>query len=162
MNMRLNNFQAKRYEVDLVIDTSQYASGDVLSDRVAVELVSEDTAEALGVIRGEILGAVLLDKDDEGGALDLVFLDADVSLGTVNNAVSITDTNAERVLGIVPVTSYEDLGGCKLARPDFAPIYFEVAEGKLYVGAISKDTKTYTAAPDLRVKLFVRLHNVDL
>ena len=158
MNGRLTNFQVKPIEVNLVLNTAAYASGDVLSDRVALQLISGDP---LGSIRGEVVSVTLLDKDAEGGLLDLVFLDADVTLGTVNDAVSISDANAERVLAVVPVLSYDDLGGCKVARPSFDPIPFEVTKKNLYVGAVSRDTKTYTAASDIRLKVFVRLHNLE-
>lgn len=159
VSQQLRNFNVKRVEANLVIDTSAYADGDVLSDRVAFALA--DYLPSTGKLRGEIVGAVVLDKDDEGGLLNLVFLDADVALGTINAAPSITDTDAERVLAVVPVTSYDDLGGCRVARPSFDPIPFELSTVNLYVAAISKDTKTYTAASDIRVKLFVRLHNVN-
>ncbi len=159
-NESLRNFQAKKYEVNLVVDTAAYASGDLLSDRVAVLLASLPGGAP---VRGEIIGITLLDKDDEGALLDLVFLDANVTLGTINAAPSITDANSEKIVAIVPVTSYTDVGGAKVARPSFDPIPFESADGYLYVGAINgTGTQTYTAASDLRLKLMVRLHNVNL
>lgn len=154
--INIANFRARKYEVNLVIDTAAYGDGDVLSDRVAITL-----DPGLGPVSGTLTGLTLLDKDDEGGLLDLVVLDADVSLGTINGAPNISDDNMQQVVAVIPVVSYSDLGGAKVARPSFDPIDFEVAAGKLYIGAISKDTKTYTAASDLRVKATIRLHNLN-
>jgi hypothetical protein len=162
-NIHLTNFQAKKYEVDLVVDTAAYTAGDVLSDRVAVALVSK--LAGARPVRGEITGITLLDKDDEGVALDLVVLDADVTIGTINGAPSISDANAEKIVAVVPVatTDYDDVGGSKVARPSFDPIPFESADGNLYIGAINgAGTPTFTAATDLRLKLMVRLDNYSV
>ncbi len=50
--------------------------------------------------------------------MDLYFLKADVSLGAVNAAPSITDTNAEQIVGFVTVTASKDLGGCRFGQAD--------------------------------------------
>jgi hypothetical protein len=154
----MGNFQLTTVEVDLSLDTSAYADGDVLADTQAVVLSSSPPSAGM---RGEVIGCTVLDKDDNAGAFDLVFLDDNVSLGTENAAPSISDTDAEKVIAIERVSSYTDLGGADVARPDFPPIPFKVAAGTLYVGAISRDTKTYTAA-GLRLKLAVRFHNASV
>jgi hypothetical protein len=159
-NESLRNFQVKKYEANLVVDTSAYGSGDLLSDRVGILLGSLPGGAP---IRGEIVAVTLLDKDDEGALLDLVVLDADVTLGTINSAPSISDANSEKIVATIPITSYYDVGGAKIARPSFDPIPFESADGYIYIGAINgTGTPTYTAASDLRLKLMVRLHNVNL
>lgn len=153
----LANFRARKYEVNLVIDTSGYTAGDVLSDRVAITL---DPAGK--PVSGTITGITLLDKDDEGALLDLVVLDADVSLGTINGAPNISDANSEKIVAVIPVTSYNDVGGAKVARPSFDPIDFECADGVLRFGAINgTGTPTYAAASDLRLKVMIQLHNLN-
>lgn len=156
----LSNFRSRKYEANLVVDTAIYASGDVLSDRVAITLDAVAAAESRPV-SGTITQITLLDKDDEAALLDLVILDADVSLGTFNVAPTISDTNAQQIVRVVPVLSYTDVGGAQVASPSFDPIDFEVSAGKLYIGAISRGTPTYTSASDLRVKLQISLHNVN-
>lgn len=157
----IGNFRSRKFEANLVIDTSIYAAGDVLSDRVAIVLDARAAAEVRPV-SGTITGIKLLDKDGEGALLDLVILDADVSLGTINGAPNISDANAEKIVAIVPINSYSDVGGSKIARPSFDPIDFEVPGGTLYIGAINgSGTPTYTATSDLRVKLTISLHNVN-
>lgn len=155
------NFRSRNYEANLVVDTAIYASGDLLSDRVAITL--DAAAVAAGKpVSGTITGITVLDKDDEGALMDLVILDADVSLGTINAAPSISDTNAQQVVAIVPVSSFYDLGGNRIGRPIFDPIDFESASGKLYIGAINgTGTPTYSTASDVRVKLLIALHNVN-
>lgn len=153
----LANFRSRKYEVNLVVDTSAYTAGDVLSDRVAITLDADGDA-----VSGTITGLTLLDKDDEGAELDLVVLDTDVSLGTINGAPNIDDTGGQSVVAIIPVATgdYEDLGAFKVARPSFDPIDFECAAGVLYIGAINgAGTPTYAAASNLRAKLTIALHN---
>lgn len=155
----LANFHARKFEVNLTVDTSAYASGDLLSDRVEVSICSLLAGEKL---QGEVIGITLLDKDDEGAAIDLIFLDSDVSLGTINSAPTLSDANAQAVFGAVSVTSYTDLGGCRVANPYHEPLPFESADGSIYVAAIVRGAPTYTAATDLRLKLLIQLHNVNL
>lgn len=153
----ISSFQLTKVEVDLSLDTAAYASGDVLADTQVVTLGTHlpDVGR-----KGTIESITVLDKDDQAGLFDLVILDSNVSLGTENAAPSITDANAASVVAIVPVSGYTDLGANAIARPSFDPIPFVLAAGvQLYVGAISRDTKTYTAA-GLRLKFAIRIENV--
>ena len=77
-------------------DSDAYASGDVLADRQ--EIASVGLANGAG---GVIQSIVLLDQDDQAQAMDIVFLNSDVSLGTENAAVSIADSDADKIIGIV-------------------------------------------------------------
>lgn len=129
----------------LSLDTNPYADGDVLADTQAIGSAARVDA---GVI--EIESLVVLDEDDQGQPLDLVFLDANGSLGTENDAVAITDINARLIVGIVQIASGDwiDLGDCKLAtKRDLHLLVKANASGTtLYVGAISRGTGTYTAS----------------
>jgi hypothetical protein len=129
----------------LSLDTGAYADGDVLADTQAVAGAARVNA---GVV--EIESIAVLDEDDQGQALDLVFLDANVSLGTENAAVSVTDANARNILGIVQIASgdWYDLGGCRLATKRDLHLLTKAASGatSLYVAAISRGTGTYTAS----------------
>lgn len=129
----------------LSLDTDAYASGDVLA-------ATQELASAVRVPAGTgvIQSIRLNDKDDNGGALELVFLQSNVSLGTENSAVSISDANADQILGIVEVTAadYIDVGGAQIATKTNVGLAIEAASGatSLYIGAISRDTQTYTAS----------------
>jgi hypothetical protein len=61
---------------------------------------------------------MVIDKDDQGAALDIYILDADVAVGTENAAPNISDANAASILTKIPVatTDYYDLGGVRVAE----------------------------------------------
>lgn len=132
-------------DVTLTLDTSAYATGDVLAD---TQVVSNAMRVADGL--GTLQSIVVLDEDDQGIAFDVVFLSANVSLGTENAAVSITDANARNWLGLVSIAGgdYVDLGGSRVAVKMNLGLVVKPATGTrdLYVGAIGRGTATYTAA----------------
>jgi len=133
-------------QVTFSLDTSAYASGDVLAD----------TQEIAGAMRsangkGLLQSIVLLDEDDQTAAgIDVVFLKSNTSLGTENAAPSISDANAREVLGIVSVASGDwiDLGGAKLAtvRNIALPVQAATDTTSVYVALITRGTPTQTAS----------------
>lgn len=132
--------------VTLSLDTSAYGAGDLLAD-------TQEVANAMRVAAGTggIHSIVLNDKDDQGAELYLVFLSANVSLGTENQAPSITDANADNILGIVPVytSDWVDLGGCRVATLTNVGLVVKAATAStsLYIAAVNgAGTPTYTAA----------------
>lgn len=132
-------------EVTLTLDTSAYADADVLAD-------TQEITDAVRVDAGTgvILSLVVLDKDDQAQALDVVFLRTDVSIGTENDAVTVTDANADEILGIVEVAAsdYIDLAISQLATMTGLYIVVDAAavSTSLFVAAISRGTGTYTAS----------------
>lgn len=139
--------------LDLVLslDTSIYADGDVLADTQALPLAVKQPG---GVAR--LVNLVVLDESDQGAAFDLLFFDADVSIGTENSAVSITDANARNIIGRVAIASgdYYDLVGSRIAVKSSIDQILKAASGatSLYVAAVSRGTGTYAAA-GIRLKL---------
>lgn len=130
--------------VTLSLDTNAYASGDVLADS---QIISACLRENDGT--GTITNVTLTDIDDQGQGLDLLFLDANVSLGTENAAPSITDGNAANILGWVRINASDwiDLGGVRLASvPCTIPVKGVSGADDLYIAAISRGTGTYTAS----------------
>jgi len=130
--------------VTLSLDTSAYASGDVLADS---QIISACLRENDGT--GTITNVTLTDVDDQGQGLDLLFLDANVSLGTENSAPSISDANAANILGWVRINASDwiDLGGVRLASvPCTIPVKGVSGADDLYIAAISRGTGTYTAS----------------
>ncbi len=138
------------FEVTLTLDTNAYADGDVLADTQEIANVFSTPGKC--VILNSIL---LLDKDDQAGALDLVFLRNATSLGTENAALNISDANAAEITGVVPfeAADYKDLINSTIAvkGPADTGMGFvlspnELGGGSLWIGAISRDTKTYSAS----------------
>lgn len=138
-------------EVTLSLDIAVYAAGDVLAD-------TQPLASAVRVNGGRAVlqSLTVIDEDDQGQPLDLVFFSATQSLGIENAAASITDLAARDILGIVPVTSADfiDLGGVRTATLRNVGLLLEAAAASrdLFVGAISRGTGTYTAS-GIRLRL---------
>ena len=66
---QIANFHARKFEVNLTVDTSAYALGRSAPDRVEVSILQP----AAGESPGEVIGITLLDKDDEVPPIDLIF-----------------------------------------------------------------------------------------
>ena len=124
------------------LDTSAYADGDVLFD-------TQELTNAVRTSGGVVIlqSITVLDKDDQGAEMDLVFLDANTSLGTENAAVTIADADAEDILGIVNVSTYTDLVNSQIATVTGIGLEMKAdASTSLWVAGITRGTPTYTAA----------------
>ena len=139
-------------DVTCTLDTSAYASGDLLFDTQAA-------TSAARVNAGKVVleSVTVLDEDDQGIAFDLYFLDANNSMGTENSAPSISDANARAILGYVPIlsTDYRDLGGCRVACKAGIGLAMKAGSGTttIYVAGVNgTGTPTFTAS-GLRLKL---------
>lgn len=139
------NARARIATVAPVIDTAIYAAGDVLFDTTIIAGVVPVPGGAM-----ELRSIEILDEDDQGIALDLVFFDSQVSLGTINAAPSMTDANGRSALGCVSFATadYIDLGGCRVATKLNLGLVLQAAAGNdLFVAAITRGgTPTYTAS----------------
>jgi hypothetical protein len=133
-------------DVTLSLDTSAYASGDVIADSQQVDAALRIT-NGTGVLQS----VTVIDGDDQGVAFTIYVLSANVALGTENAAPNISDANAANILGIIDVatTDYKDLGGVKVAqiRNLALPIKAVTGTDDIYVGVVnSTGTPTYTAS----------------
>lgn len=99
--------------VTLSITPQPYGAGDVICD-------GQEVANALRSVGGKAIlqSLVLVDKDDQGAALTIYFLNANTDFGTASIIPNITDTNATNILGWVDVGTgdYKDLGGVRVAN----------------------------------------------
>ena len=138
------NINVESNVVDLVLslNTSQYASADVLAD----------TQELVGAVRtsggtGVIHSILVQDDDDQAGALDIIILDTNTSIGTENSAVTMADN--DNILGSVSVAAadYVDMANSQHACMNNVGIVVEAKSGtSLFVAVVSRGTKTYTAS----------------
>lgn len=97
---------------------------------------------------GRIASIAVIDKDDQGAALDLYFFSEAVTAGTPNLTPTLSDADAAKNLGFVSVSTYKDVGGAKLAyvkEADFSPIIRGDAAGDIYVAGITAGTPTHSA-----------------
>lgn len=140
--------------VTLSLDTSSYADNDVLAAPQEVQNVARIPG---GVVT--IGSLVLLDEDDQGVDIDVLFLDADGSIGSENAAVGPTDAVARTILGHVSVTSadYTDLGNSQMATKRGLGLPIKAAAGttSIWIAAVVRSgTPTFTAS-GIRLKLGV-------
>lgn len=139
-------------DVTLSLDTSAYASGDVLA-------ATQEIANAVRFSGGRAVlqSLTLIDLDDQGAALTLYFLQANQAIGTENAAPDIDDTEVLDVLGFVDIATadYKDLGGAKVVSLKNIGLMLEAAASStsIYVAAVNgSGTPTYTAS-GLRLRL---------
>ena len=122
------------------LDTSAYAANDTLFA----------TTQIPGSFRkGWIRAISVLDKDDVASeSITFYFLRSNVTFCTFNAAPSISDTNAEEIIGITSaIVASTDLGGCKVGYSGSVNIPFEVeTTGLLYVAGVTNTALTHTAS----------------
>jgi hypothetical protein len=126
------------------LSTDQYASGDVLADTQAITAAVRANGKG-----AELVSLVVLDKDDQGEALDILILKTNVSIGTENSAVSVSDANADEIQCVVEIAAgdFVDLVNSQIAQVSVNCLLEAPADSDdLYVAAISRGTGTYTAS----------------
>lgn len=138
-----------------VCDTSIFASADLIADPV----------EIVGFFRvpggrAYIDSIVILDEDDQGAAITLIFTTASTTFGTLNSAPNISDANLRNAVGHVTfaTTDFFDVGGAKIGTKANLGLMVEGAAGatSLYVAVVNgAGTPTYTAS-GLKIKVGVR------
>lgn len=133
-------------DVTLSLDTSAYASGDLLADTQVVS-----NAVRVNDGKGILHSVTVIDEDDQGVAFDLYFLSANNTFGSENSAPSISDANARDILCRVQVATadYSDLGGVRIADIHGLNRIVKGAAGStsIYVAAVNGvGTPTFTAS----------------
>lgn len=134
----------ERLTLTLTLDTSIYASGDVLANTQPLPGALR-RMDSKGILRT----LTVIDKDDQGAAMDVYFFSRNVSLGAENGTPSITDADAEYYLGHISVESadYKDLGGAKVACIKNENIELSSLDStrNVYVAVVTRGTPTHTA-----------------
>lgn len=131
-------------EVIFTLDTSAYASGDVLA---STQPIADAMRKAGGT--GIIQTVTVLDKDDQGQPFDILFMRTNATLGAAENAaLAIGDTQAAEVLGVVEIlaSDYVDLVNSQIATKANVGIVVKptAATTSLWTAGVSKGTGTYT------------------
>lgn len=137
-------------DVTLTLDTNAYADGDVMADTQVIT-----NAMRISGGHGLLQSVQVLDEDDQGASFDILFLNANNSVGTENMAPSISDANARTILGRVRVESseYIDLGGAKMATKTGLGLMLEASGSRdLYIATIIRGAATFSAS-GVRLKL---------
>lgn len=139
-------------DLTLSLDTSAYADNDVLAA----------PQELTGVFRMPghpvtLQSVLLLDEDDQGQDIDLLFLNATGSIGAENAAYSPTDAVARTIIGVVSIVAadYIDNVNSQTAHKENIGLILKGASDttSVYVAAVVRSgTPTYTAS-GIRLKL---------
>ena len=130
--------------ITCTLDTNAYADGDVL-------FATQEIVNAARVAGNTLIlqSVVVSDIDDQGQGFDLIFFNANTSLGTENSAPDIDDTEVLTVIGRVQIGSgsFYDLGGNRVACVYGIGLLLKSgASTSLYVAGVSRGTGTYTAS----------------
>jgi hypothetical protein len=133
-------------DVTLTADTGAMGANQIIADTQVVT-----NAMRVADYLGKLVSVSVIDEDDQGAALDLYFFDANVSMGTENEDVTISDANARSFLTKVAIATgdYTDLGGVRVAALGNLARLMKPATGtrNVYVAAVNgAGTPTYTAS----------------
>ena len=146
-DLRVDGGQVTYIDVTLTCDTSILAVGDVIADSqiIAACVRANDAAGVLHSI-------AMIDIDDQGTAVDLIFMKTSTSVGTENAAISISAANmALGYLGHVAIAAadYYDAINSQVVVKTNVGLAIEPATGTddIYVAAVCRSgTPTYTAS----------------
>jgi hypothetical protein len=128
------------------LDTSIYASGDILFTTTAVSNAVRAN-DGLAMLNS----LVVVDKDDQKPEFALKFWSSNVTYGTFNAAPSISDADAANCLGRINIVAadYDDDGGVSTAFKDNIGKLLKAASGTrtIYItGKLTAGTPTHTAS----------------
>jgi len=142
----------KVVEITPVLSTSAYADNDVLFVPIAVSTYAR--AYETGFPALKLVSIAVLDEADQAQAMDLVFTAGTVTLGTLNDAVNISDADARKVLGIVTIATadYVDLVNSQVATKRDVNLILQPNDTLYLSGIVGSGTPTY-AASSLRIRL---------
>lgn len=141
---KLNKMDVDLITVTPTCDTSGTNIHDVLFDYIEIpNAVAVDGGTAI------IQSIQLLDEDDQGGTIDLVFQTDNTSLGDLDAAIDIEEADARDILGYVTMSNYFDGITWQMVTKNNIGLVVKAASGSrsIYVaGAIRTDSLTYTAS----------------
>lgn len=136
--------------IDATPDTSALADGDVAF--ATQEVAGFSTGENITSI---LQSVVIADPDDQGIGIDLIFFNANTSLGTENSAPDIDDTELLTVIGRVQVGagSFYDLGANRVACVYGIGLPMKAGTGgSIWMAGIARGAPTY-AGGHIYIKL---------
>ncbi len=133
--------------VTLSTDTSAYASGDLIADTQQIDAFFRKP-DGTGIINS----INIIDEDNQGVALYVIFMSTSTSLGTENSAPNISDANLTAGFqGIVAVatTDYVTISGTKVATIKNIGLPVKAVSGTddIYIAVLNATgTPTFTAS----------------
>ena len=142
----------KLIEVECSTDTAAHAANDVVCQ--PVELPAAVRAGGRSIVQS----VVVTDYDDNGSALDVVFLRSPITVGANNATMTISDGEVGEVLGYVSVTSYLNLANNQVGEARSVGLMIEAdpddgdSDRSIWMALRTTGTPTY-ASGRLTVKV---------
>lgn len=126
------------FRVTPTLSTSPaYTSGDVLYDTTFLQNF---------IKKGYVRSIQLLDKDAQSETGTVIFFKNLVSLGTINAAISITDADAENIIGFVTLPASTQFVNSRINYTQTEmPFNIEGGTG-LYIAQFTGSAGTHTAS----------------
>jgi hypothetical protein len=150
-NTRITNFINRTITVTPVLDTNAYTANDVLFPTIELDFGNQ-------LVSGVIKHASILDTDDQASqTITLYFAGSTFTLGTANSAISISDADAEKLLGTAAVTTSTDLIGSRFGQNTDIGLPFTVNSGSLFVAASTGGAGTHSAS-GLKLRVTIEVH----
>jgi hypothetical protein len=150
-NTRITNFINRTVTVTPVLDTNAYTANDVLFPTIELDFGNQ-------LVSGVIKHASILDTDDQASqTITLYFAGSTFTLGTANSAISISDADAEKLLGTAAVTTSTDLIGSRFGQNTDIGLPFTVNSGSLFVAASTGGAGTHSAS-GLKLRVTIEVH----
>jgi hypothetical protein len=150
-NTRITNFTNRTVTVTPVLDTNAYTANDVLFPAIELDFGNQ-------LVSGVIKHASILDTDDQASqTITLYFAGSTFTLGTANSAISISDADAEKLLGTAAVTTSTDLIGSRFGQNTDIGLPFTVNSGSLFVAASTGGAGTHSAS-GLKLRVTIEVH----
>lgn len=142
--MRVRSQDNDVYTIVPVLEPAILADNDVFFAPTEIPLVFELSKTRV------LQSIVVVDGDDQAVDVDLVFFNANVTLGTLNAAVSISDADAAKAIGSVSLlaaTHVTDLINSTLYTKTGIGLPLKGATNSLWVGGVVRSgTPDYTAS----------------
>lgn len=140
-------------EATPTIDTSAYASGDLIGTKMSFGL-----GDTWGNARaGEIRSVLVADNAKQDAQLDVLFWDTDPSNTTFtdNAALTVADADLVNLFGVAEIFTWKDFNdnSVGIAQNLTIPLVFPSGTKTLYAAIVSRGTPTYAADDDLTVRV---------
>jgi hypothetical protein len=143
-------------DVEPTVDTSAYASGDLMFNPIKIENATSTKGGAA------IVQSVAVVNDDAlTGSFDLVFTQGSDNIHTTLNTAlagassdTISDANADNHLGMTSVSNMEDIGTCSIGSKSNIGLVIQSAAGSrdIYVWGIARSTDNPTTATGYKLR----------
>lgn len=134
----------------LTTSTTAYVNGDQVGTQFTFVNAARTSGEG-----GMIVGAAVIDAADIVGSLDLFLFDSTVTLAADNAAFTLSDADALKVVGIVPLAAF-DIGANRLIQMFNLAIPYICTGTSLFGAVVTRSAHTFfAAATDLQVNLYV-------